>query len=184
MCIGSAIAISKILVLYETRYIYASPYQYQGNLKTSSAILLRLLFAAVTKYPAHSQSEIASYLSSCFRALDEFALSLQSARRAKDLLVNLQQQWEIRTRFSRDSRNPKRNTYLPRKRSRWSNKIYRITPMVPEKFMSGRREPEMDFHVGSEPDWMPVESVLDNCNKEAFEVGPGSGLNGPHRPQT
>jgi hypothetical protein len=53
--------------------------------------------------------------------------------------------------------------------------------------MSGRREPEMDFHVGSEPDWMPVDggrSVLDNYNKEAFEVGPDSGLNGPHMPQT
>jgi hypothetical protein len=127
MCISSAIAISKILVLYETRYTLR-----RINVKavsiTSSAILL-LLFASVTKYPAHSQSDITQYLSSCFRALDEFALSWQSARRAKDLLVNLQRQWELRTRFRKDIKNPERSTYLPRKRSRGLNRIYRVTPM-------------------------------------------------------
>jgi hypothetical protein len=185
MCIGSAIAISKILVLYETRYTLR-----RINVKavsiTSSAILL-LLFAAVTKYPAHSQRDIALYLSSCFRALDEFALSWQSARRSKDLLVKLQRQWEVRTRYRRDVRNSERVTYLPRKRSRGPNRLYRVTAVGQETFSCHRNEPEMDFHVDSEPGWMPMDDgrlVLDNCNKDLFEIAPDSGFNGPQMRQT
>jgi len=183
MCISSAIAISKILVLYETRYTLR-----RINVKavsiTSSAILL-LLFASVTKYPAHSQSDITRYLSSCFRALDEFSRSWKSAGRAKDLLVNLQRQWELRARFRKDIRNPERGTYLPRKRPRDSNKLYRVPPTERETFTRRRCEPDMDFQVESESSWMPMDDarlVLDNCNKDPTEIVPGPGFDAPQIP--
>ncbi|KAJ5537792.1 hypothetical protein N7494_007271 [Penicillium frequentans] len=180
MCISSAIAISKILVLYETRYTLR-----RINVKavsiTSSAILL-LLFASVTKYPAHSQSDITRSLSSCFRALDEFSRSWKSAGRAKDLLVNLQRQWELRARFRNDIRDPKRGSCLPRKRSRDSNKLYRVTPAERETFTRRRCEPEMDFHSEAESRWMPMDDarlVIDNCSKGPIDIVPGAGFDAP-----
>jgi hypothetical protein len=180
MCISSAIAISKILILYETRYNLR-----RINVKavsiTSSAILL-LLFAAVTKYRAYSQSDITQYLSSCFRALDEFALSWQSARRAKDLLVNLQRQWDLqlRTRFRKDTGDPARSSYLPRKRFRGLNRIYRVAPMGRETFNRSRCGPELGVHVEPKSGWMPMNdarSVLDSCNEDPFELVSDSGFN-------
>ncbi|KAJ5683641.1 hypothetical protein N7462_006806 [Penicillium macrosclerotiorum] len=180
MCISSAIAISKILVLYETRYTLR-----RINVKavsiTSSAILL-LLFAAVTKYPPHPQSEIKQYLNSCFRALDDFSLSWQSARRAKDLLVNLQHQWEIRTKSRKDIKNLEKIIYLPRKRPRGSSRVYRVMPVGREAFACRRYEPEMDIYVGTEPGLMPMNdsrSGLDNRNKDSFDIAPGCGLDAP-----
>ncbi|KAJ6002758.1 hypothetical protein N7451_005305 [Penicillium sp. IBT 35674x] len=180
MCISSAIAISKILVLYETRYTLR-----RINVKavsiTSSAILL-LLFASVTKYPAHSQSDITRYLSSCFRALDEFSRSWKSAGRAKDLLVNLQRQWELRARFRKDIKDLERGAYLPRKRSRDLNKVYRVTLTERATFTRRRCEPEMDFHTESGSRWLPMDDarlVIDNCNKDPVEIVPGASFDAP-----
>lgn len=118
VCINSAISIAKILVLYETRYTLR-----RINVKavsiTSSAVLL-LLFAAVSQYQTEKEN-ITAHLSTCFRALDEFSLSWQSANRAKDLLVRLQHKWEIRTRASKPDRGPDGTGYPPRKRSRTLN---------------------------------------------------------------
>lgn len=169
MCITSAIAISRILVLYETRYTLR-----RINVKavsiTSSAILL-LLFAAVTKYPVYSQRDIASYLSTCFRALNEFALSWQSARRAKDLLVNLRHQWEIRTRSENLIRNPDGAVYFPRKRSRLLNGTYQTVPMRQEQSTRGRCEPDMDFHLDSELGWMLMDDG--QFQQRFFRASPG-----------
>ena len=119
MCINSAISIAKILVLYETRYTLR-----RINVKavsiTSSAVLL-LLFAAVSQYQTSENDNITAHLSTCFRALDEFSLSWQSANRAKDLLVRLQHKWEIRTRASKPARGQDGAGYPPRKRSRTLN---------------------------------------------------------------
>ncbi|KAJ5170248.1 transcriptional regulator family: Fungal Specific TF [Penicillium coprophilum] len=118
MCINSAISIAKILVLYETRYTLR-----RINIKavsiTSSAVLL-LLFAAVSQYKSEEENIIA-HLSTCFRALDEFSLSWQSANRAKDLLVRLQHKWEVRTRATKPDRGPDGAGYPPKKRSRTLN---------------------------------------------------------------
>ena len=119
MCINSAISIAKILVLYETRYTLR-----RINIKavsiTSSAVLL-LLFAAVSQYQTEENENIIAHLSTCFRALDEFSLSWQSANRAKDLLVRLQHKWEIRTRAAKPDRGADGADYPPRKRSRTLN---------------------------------------------------------------
>lgn len=181
MCITSAIAISKILVLYETRYTLR-----RINVKavsiTSSAVLL-LLFAAVTKYLPHSQRDIALYLGTCFRALDEFALSWQSARRAKDILVNLQRQWEIRTRTRKVIRKPRGGTYIPRKRSRLLNGIYQTTPTRNEQPTRSGYDPNMDFHIDSELDWMLMndgQSISDNFNLDMSELVSESQFFGPN----
>ncbi|KAL4928755.1 transcription factor domain-containing protein [Aspergillus undulatus] len=107
MCIQSAIAIARILTMYETRYTLRRIHT-KAVAITSSAVLL-LLFAAVTQYRYQSDSRhgsgepyqgcgIGGHLSTCFRALDEFAISWPNASRAKDLLLMLQRRWEIRTR--------------------------------------------------------------------------------------
>lgn len=169
MCITSAIAISKILVLYETRYTLR-----RINVKavsiTSSAILL-LLFAAVTKYPVHSQRDIASYLSTCFRALNEFSLSWQSAQRANDLLVNLRHQWEMRTRSEKLIRNPDGAVYFPRKRPRLFNGTYQTVPMRQEQSTCGRCEPDLDFHLDSELGWMLMDDG--QFQQRFFRASPG-----------
>ncbi|KAL4883235.1 fungal-specific transcription factor domain-containing protein [Aspergillus karnatakaensis] len=99
MCIQSAIAIAKILTMYETRYTLRRIHT-KAVAVTSSAVLL-LLFAAVTQYRSAEHDNIAGHLSTCFRALDEYAISWPSASRAKDLLLRLQRRWEIRTRANR-----------------------------------------------------------------------------------
>jgi hypothetical protein len=118
MCIQSAIAIAKILLLYETRYTLR-----RINVKavsiTSSAVLL-LLFAAVSNYASHSKAQIVAHLGTCFRALDEFSLSWMNARRAKDLLVTLQHQWELRTHSGKMYRRADGITWPSNKRPRTS----------------------------------------------------------------
>ncbi|RDW78831.1 uncharacterized protein DSM5745_05683 [Aspergillus mulundensis] len=103
MCIQAALAIARILAMYEARYTLRRVHT-KAVAITSSAVLL-LLFAAVTQYRPCSAGDkhggIAGHLSTCFRALDEFAISWPSAARAKDLLLRLQRRWEIRTRSNK-----------------------------------------------------------------------------------
>lgn len=150
MCVQSAIAISKILNMYESRYSLRSI-----NVKavsiTSSAVLL-LLFAAVSNYPSQSQADIARYLSTCFRALDEFALSWQSAQRAKDLLVNLHRQWEIRTRYSKISQSSDGAAYSPRKRPRASNELFQMTQTRQDRKL--QMDIDLDCMPGTEGEFM------------------------------
>lgn len=126
MCIQSAIAISKILNMYESRYTLRR-INVQAVSITSSAILF-LLFATFLNIPSYSRSHIAIYLTTCFRALDELAICWKSAHRARDLLVGLQRQWDLRTR----SKQPHRGDevlYIPRKRSKTSSGLHRTAPV-------------------------------------------------------
>ncbi|CAI7621765.1 unnamed protein product [Penicillium glandicola] len=150
MCINSAISIAKILVLYETRYTLR-----RINIKavsiTSSAVLL-LLFAAVSQYQNKEEENIIAHLSTCFRALDEFSLSWQSANRAKDLLVRLQHKWEIRTRATKPDRGPDGAGYPPRKRSRTLNGS--DSSIVNDgRLLNTQTEPR-DFQLESGLGWM------------------------------
>lgn len=150
MCINSAISIAKILVLYETRYTLR-----RINIKavsiTSSAVLL-LLFAAVSQYQTSEEENIVAHLSTCFRALDEFSLSWQSANRAKDLLVRLQHKWELRTRATKPDRGPDGTGYPPRKRSRTLN---RSDAIIPSYGRLPSAQPETrDFQLESGLGWM------------------------------
>ena len=93
MCVHSAIAITKILRLYEgqtqLRHIHHSAVHI-----TSSAVLL-LLFADTYPCPEWKNEDIVACLSTCFRALDEFAASWQTARPAIDNLIAIKHQWHV-----------------------------------------------------------------------------------------
>ena len=126
MCIESAIAISKILKMYESRYTLRR-INVQAVSITSSAILF-LLFANFSNGPSYSADEIPRYLTTCFRALDEFALCWKSAHRARDILVGLQHQWNLRARLGSIGL-PRRSdaVFYPRKRSKTSSGAHNMT---------------------------------------------------------
>ncbi|KAJ5109655.1 hypothetical protein N7532_002300 [Penicillium argentinense] len=172
MCIQSAIAIAKILALYETRYTLR-----RINVKavsiTSSAVLL-LLFAAVSKYPSHSQPQIAAHLGTCFRALDEFALSWMNARRAKDLLVTLQHQWELRTHSGKIIRKAE-GSWPPSKRSRLSGAPMSGVNQGP--VFNSRGEVSADLLADAELDWMVMtdgDLLSETCDRDLFGWDPSS----------
>lgn len=120
MCIESAIAISKILKMYESRYTLRR-INVQAVSITSSAILF-LLFANFSNGPSYSGDDIPRYLTTCFRALDEFALCWKSAHRARDILVGLQHQWNLRARLgSIELQRRDNEVFYPRKRSKTSS---------------------------------------------------------------
>ncbi|KAL4807863.1 fungal-specific transcription factor domain-containing protein [Aspergillus unguis] len=108
MCIQSATAIAIILRMYEARYTLRRIHT-KAVAFTASAVLL-LLFANVTRHPVPTpnpigrglgREDVQAHLSTCFRALDEFAVCWPSAAKAKDLLLRLQRRWEIRTRSAK-----------------------------------------------------------------------------------
>jgi hypothetical protein len=166
MCIQSAIAISKILNMYEARYTLRR-INVQAVSITSSAILL-LLFAAVLNYPCHSRDNISLYLSTCFRALDEFALSWKSAQRAKDLLVGLQRQWDLRMRSSKLPRRTDAVYYSPRKRSKTCSGLHQMAPISRDPAL------QVDFYL----DRMlmtEAEALCGRNSQDIFQLDPDSG---------
>ncbi|KAF6832956.1 fungal specific transcription factor [Colletotrichum musicola] len=98
-CIDSAVAIAKILQIYEDRYTLRRM-NIQGVMITCSAALL-LIFATVSRINRPEYVDLGVKLSTCFRALDEFSGSWENAKRAHDFLVMLQREWEIRARSNR-----------------------------------------------------------------------------------
>ncbi|KAL4734497.1 hypothetical protein BDV11DRAFT_212720 [Aspergillus similis] len=140
MCIQSALAIARILVMYECRYTLRRIHT-KAVAITSSAVLL-LLFAAVTQYrPCNGDvgdkqggigDAVAKHLSTCFRALDEFAISWPSAARAKDLLLRLQRRWEIRTRSTKRRRFGPEGSFAGFKQSSASVELHGPSGTNPE----------------------------------------------------
>ncbi|KAF2155529.1 hypothetical protein K461DRAFT_290551 [Myriangium duriaei CBS 260.36] len=94
ICIESAFAIAKLLQLYETRYALRQVNIQAVGMTCSAALLL--IFATVSKYDCPSNHDLPTQLSTCFRALDEFAAPWESAKRAKEFLVLLQRRWQRR----------------------------------------------------------------------------------------
>ncbi|KAK7222873.1 hypothetical protein V2G26_010876 [Clonostachys chloroleuca] len=60
-----------------------------------------LLFANVTQ--SSPETDLEMHLSTCFRALDEFGLSWQNAKTARECLLLLQRQWEAKSETERSS---------------------------------------------------------------------------------
>ncbi|KAK5790752.1 hypothetical protein VI817_008039 [Penicillium citrinum] len=175
MCIQSAIAIAKILALYESRYTLR-----RINVKavsiTSSAVLL-LLFAAVSNYPSHSKAHIVAHLGTCFRALDEFSLSWMNARRAKELLVTLQHQWELRTRSGKMYRRADGVTCPPNKRSRTS--ACDIPLSIHTEKSSNSCGPDAPLGIDGELDWMLMadgDLMSETCDRDLFGWDPTSAI--------
>ena len=106
MCIDAAISIAKLLQAYESRYTFRRM-NIQGPAITCSAALL-LIFASISHIGRSQGLNVAPHLSVCFRALDEFGQSWESAKRAKDFLTRLQRQWELKARSRRSNSSRKR----------------------------------------------------------------------------
>lgn len=102
MCMDSAYAITKLLQIYETHYTFRRM-NIQGVGITCSAALL-LIFATVTGQHREDENDTRLHLSTCFRALDEFGPSWETARRARDFLTLLQRQWEVQERSTKARR--------------------------------------------------------------------------------
>lgn len=160
MCIKSSIAIAKILDLYEARYPLRRIH-IQAVSITSSAILL-LLFAAVSGYPSRGHDDIVLYLSTCLRALDEFGLSWESARRAKDFFVRLQRQWEMRTRsfkYARRSDNSSSNSNTKGPQDQLDNPATTVSNNDDDLFPTQLEEARTDINVDVDLDWMLMSEM-------------------------
>ncbi|RFU33219.1 hypothetical protein B7463_g3128, partial [Scytalidium lignicola] len=102
ICVDAAISIARLLQLYEQRYTLRRM-NIQGPAITCSAALL-LIFAEISHYGRSQGLNIAQHLGVCFRALDEFGQSWESARRSRVFLTRLQRQWELQARQKRSAR--------------------------------------------------------------------------------
>lgn len=149
MCIQSAIAISKILKMYEYRYTLRR-INVQAISITSSAILF-LLFASFSSGPSRSGDDIPRYLTTCFRALDEFAICWKSAHRARDILVGLQHQWDLRARLGSNGQ-PRQfdDVFYPRKRSKTSNESHDMMHVSQFNDQDLQRDFDLDCVLGTE----------------------------------
>ncbi|KAI1488824.1 fungal-specific transcription factor domain-containing protein [Biscogniauxia mediterranea] len=115
-CVDSAVAIAKLLQLYESRYTLRRMNIQAVGITCSAALLL--IFAVRAGYKGSGGNELGQHLSACFRALDEFSSSWENAKKARDFLALLQRQWENRGRPRRLRRNMSLADSLERKRTR------------------------------------------------------------------
>ncbi|KAL6236668.1 hypothetical protein BDW75DRAFT_239029 [Aspergillus navahoensis] len=169
MCIQSALAIARILAMYESRYTFRRIHT-KAVAITSSAVLL-LLFAAVTQYrPSYGNAGgkqgdignvIVGHLSTCFRALDEFAISWPSAAKAKDLLLRLQRRWEFRTRSDKGRYGPE-GASAGLKQSSASAELHgpNIKPFGP----SGKNSEPQEIDIDADIDWMLMPDGQSSSN--------------------
>lgn len=104
ICVDAAISIAKILKIYEHRYTLRRV-NIQGPAITCSAALL-LIFAKISRYGRTRGLNVDEHLGICFRALDAFGQSWESARRSRVFLIRLQRQWELQARQRRLARRP------------------------------------------------------------------------------
>jgi hypothetical protein len=134
LCIDSAVAIAKLLGLYERKYTFRKMGIQAVSITCSAALML--IFATMARSYNESQPEVenhkfVAHLSLCFRALEEFSLSWESAKRAQGFLTDLQRRWELKAnRF----RSAKRDTSQARSR--------------PQSQAPGSKRPRFSFSEG------------------------------------
>ncbi|KAJ5168261.1 uncharacterized protein N7482_003855 [Penicillium canariense] len=102
MCVESATAIAKLLHLYELRYTFRRV-NIQAVAITCSAALM-LIFANVLDRRFNHEHKIVAHLNVCFRALEEFGFSWESAKRAQTFLLHMQRVWDSRVRPYRSTK--------------------------------------------------------------------------------
>ncbi|OKL61010.1 hypothetical protein UA08_03585 [Talaromyces atroroseus] len=105
-CINAGMAIANLLKVYEKQYTFRRMGIQAVSITCSAALML--IFASVTrtissqnrvqeeKENEEDHEDYNTILSVCFRALEEFSLSWESAKRAQTFLTNLQRLWEAR----------------------------------------------------------------------------------------
>lgn len=103
-----------------------------------------------------------------------------NARRAKDLLVTLQHQWELRTHSGKMYRRADGITWPPTKRSRTS-----ACGLIPASIYSERPVPggtnggDLNGALGADPDldWMLMadgDLLSETCDRDLFSWDPSS----------
>jgi hypothetical protein len=126
----------------------------QGPAIAFSAALL-LIFADISHFEQSQGLNIVPYLSVCFRALDEFGQSWESAKRARDFLTKLQRQWEL---LARPRRSVRRNMGFTKTVSNGSRK----RPLAATDFGADRN--------GSRATWprQQQQAMQDNHSDDAI----------------
>ncbi|KAK7415148.1 hypothetical protein QQX98_006092 [Neonectria punicea] len=162
MCVESAHAIAKLLQIYEMRYALRRMNIQGVGIACSAALLL--IFANVTNFKKCINTDVGLHLSACFRALDEFGNTWESSKRAKDFLVLLQRQWELRGRSARGRRSTPSDSQdyqLSRKRTRSSidesrTRGQEFQDMSPPWPVHGFPAPTgpVDMEIGTDLDWI------------------------------
>lgn len=163
MCTDSAFSIAKLLQLYEASYGLRRINVQAVGIACSAALLL--IFTNITRHqPDGGRTEM--HLNACFRALDEFSLSWDSAKRARELLLVLQRQWELKGRSARAARRASIFAHdsesVSAKRCRTSYPETLQTEAVDtQSFLPGQESDQLqdqqgpiDINMGLDLDWM------------------------------
>lgn len=142
MCINAAISVTKLLQIYETKYDLRKINVQAVGITCSAALLL--IFAMITHYqPDEGQTK--RCLTTCFRALDEAGSSWDSAKRARELLLLIQRQWELKGRSAQTDLQ-----LASRKRRRASDLGTPGDAGVDSHFL----EDLIDINMGLDLDWI------------------------------
>lgn len=176
----SAIAVSKLLRLYEDRFTLRRMNIYGVSITFSAALIL--VFALVMPIETGSEEETLSHLSVCFRALDELSLAWENAKRTRDFLVKLQRHWEVQ------SRSAVRRESLSQSDSSGTRKRRRDFAGAGEEDMSARMpqnpailDADNDAIVDFDIDWMLGTDIPDMPKRwgNFFSVPSGEFISGP-----
>ncbi|KAF5859753.1 hypothetical protein ETB97_002475 [Aspergillus alliaceus] len=172
MCIESAIAISQLLHLYETQYSFRRMNVQAVSITCSAALML--IFATIASLQPEGDQEISAYLSVCFRALEDFGISWESAKRAQNFLISLQRRWESRIRSYNSAKRavsqsqsrsqscfptPKRARVSSESDLRSSESAVFVGGEDTQEFDPRRSEFPIDSDMIEELDWLCTESL-------------------------
>ncbi|GAM83029.1 hypothetical protein ANO11243_010150 [Dothideomycetidae sp. 11243] len=154
-CLESALAIAKLIQLYEVRYSLRRMTIQAVPITCFAAQLL--IFATVSKYVCPPGYDLSTQLSACFRALDDFSAAWESAKRARQFLMLLQRRW---TRHGTSSKARRASQALPpesisAKRHRMgSSSVFSDLSAVPSAgLLPSNSNGAADFDMGLDLDW-------------------------------
>ncbi|KAI7204256.1 hypothetical protein KC316_g783 [Hortaea werneckii] len=94
MCVQSALAVAKILLIYERQHGMRQIHHSAVHIIATAALIL--LSADFCSFPDWKSEAIRASLGTCFRALGQLDSTWRSARQANDVLIALQQKWHDR----------------------------------------------------------------------------------------
>lgn len=155
MCVDSATAIAKLLHLYELRYTFRRM-NIQAVAITCSAALM-LIFATVLNRDFNHDQETVAHLNLCFRALEEFGFSWESAKRAQSFLVHMQSLWETRIRPYRSAKRAMAEAPEKHQAQSPQSKRSRVSPDFADHCNSQEVHEELDDSIefdSEDFDWL------------------------------
>lgn len=149
MCIESAIAIAKLLKLYEKHYTFRRMNNQVVAIIFTAALIL--LFITISNYPkspkrgsndGNSNADKVAYLNLCFRALDELGPAFENAKRTRDFLVSLQRRWQSQMRKSGSEKRRQTSSNAPVQRRSSQQRLLSKGPVrqpIPESDISRKK---------------------------------------------